>query len=157
MWITKLDIAKGIVKLLKNGKKLPNSDEIAAIVKQFPSGTDSKIIREMQQKKAEESVMAIAEEWLDVLKPPENLQEDGDMITPELWKLTIKETLKVKDYHRVIDLSVVVEGLEAARDIVAKAKARAALEAQKKANAEWRAFEDVFTDAQRYRNRILAH
>lgn len=155
MWITKKDVRDGILRLMKNGKKLPNADLIAALkAKKLPEAEMQKAVREEGQRQIKELV----DEWYDVLVPSEHLRTKADLeMNKERWDLAIKETLKVRDYYKVLDMSILAEGIEIADAIIARARAEVAKEAQDRTNAEWRKLSEEVTEDQKYRSAILAH
>ena len=157
-WIGKQDIIAGIVRLMKNGKKLPNADLIAAVRMQFPSGTPEDVIRQAERKEMERQIIQLADEWFEIVVIPERYRtKDEPVMNRERWDLGIKEALKIKDYRKVLDVSIVCDGISNADLIIKRAREAAVREAQEKANAEWRTFGDTMQDDDQYRNSILAH
>lgn len=156
-WITKQDILEGIKVLMQNGKKLPYGSKLKEIAESFPQGTSIEIIREACIKEQRKQVNQIASAWFEVIVPEEKYRKSMPVMDKERWELAIKQTLLVKDYHKVLDISIVAQGIDLADAIISKANEAAAYEAQKKANAEWRSFGDVFEEEDKYRNTILAH
>lgn len=156
-WISKQDVLDGIKILMSNGKKLPYAERIKEIADSFPEGTDAATIRKACIEEQRRQVQQLAEVWLDILVPKPELRAGVPVMDRERWLLAVKQSLRIKDYHKVLDMSIVGQGIDEADGIIKKAREAAAYEAQQKANAEWRSFGDKFEEDDHYRNRILAH
>lgn len=156
-WITKQDVIDGIKVLMQNGKKLPYADRLKEIAAGYPEGTDIAVIKQACIKEQRRQVNELADQWFDVLVPEEKYRKTTAVMDKERWQLAIKQSLLVKDYQKILDISVVAQGIDAADKIIKKANEAIAYEAQQKANAEWRSFGDIFEEEEKYRNSILAH
>lgn len=155
MVITKQDVISGIIKLIQNGKKLPHAELIENIKN---SGLEGVRLNNAIKAETERQISKLADVWFDVLVLPEKLRTKQDKeMDKERWELAINETLKVKDYYKVLDMSILAEGIERADEIIAKARAEVAKEAQDRANAEWRTISEEMTEDQKYRSALLAH
>lgn len=151
-WITRNDIISGIAILMRAGKTLPNASRIAQIKLELPVGTSDKVIAEKCREEQLRQVSELADDWLDVFVPkPEYRTSEDKVLSKERWELAIKETLKLKDYKKVLDMSLVAEGLEKADVILDNVHAEQIRKKQEELNRAWRASSEM-TDEQRYRS-----
>lgn len=149
-WITKEDVRAGIVQLMKAGKKLPFYRKIEDI--RYNSEERPEEVARLCKEEALKQLAELTEQWYSIVVPDEEYRKTSKVMTKERWQLAIKETLKVEDYYRTLDFSLVAQGIDNADEIL-KEKA---IEEARERQGEWRrSFADAFTDEDKYRNVIL--
>lgn len=155
-WIEVKDIVNGISTLLISGKTLPNASAIERIKLNSPNGIlDEATVKQIRTEQLRQ-VMELANQWYDILVPKEEYRSSmKDELTLEVWELAIKETLKLKDFKKVLDVSLVCEGIDKANEILRNVKAEKNRKLQEELNKQWRVKADI-TDEQRYRSSILS-
>ena len=153
-WITKDDVLKGIITLMKNGKTLPESHRLEVIEASFPAGTEKSVIAQAIKDEQIRQVSQLRDQWYEIFVPSDKYSSAiGYVVDLELWKLAIKESLKLKDFKKVIDPSLVSEGIDIARDIIQRAK----LDERRALESKWKDNADKFSDNERYVNKIVMH